>query len=187
MSGARVLRVLHVDPERGFSGGETQVLALVRHLAERGHESWVATPPGGGLAERIGSLGSSELPRVGVVGLRCGMSHDPRAGLALRGWVAEHAVDVVHLHTARALSLAPYLSRGPVRILTRRMDYPPRGNGAYVRWLYGRVAAVIAISAAARDALVSRGVATERITIVPSGVELERFAGLDAASARREP
>ena len=31
------LRLLHVDPERGFSGGETQVLALVRELAARGH------------------------------------------------------------------------------------------------------------------------------------------------------
>jgi glycosyltransferase involved in cell wall biosynthesis len=186
LSAARVLRVLHVDPEHGFSGGETQVLALVRHLAERGHANFVATSPEGGLAERIGALGPGELPRVGVVGLRCGMSHDPRGGLALRSWLARHAVDVVHLHTARALSLAPYLSRGPVRILTRRMDYPPRGSGAYVRWLYGRVDAVIAISAAARDALVSRGVPAERITLVPSGVELDRFAGLDAASARRE-
>ncbi len=42
------LRVLHVDPERGFSGGETQVLALATHLRDAGHEILVAAHPGGG-------------------------------------------------------------------------------------------------------------------------------------------
>ena len=44
------LRILHVDPERGFSGGETQVLALATHLREAGHEILVAAHPGGPLA-----------------------------------------------------------------------------------------------------------------------------------------
>lgn len=161
------------------------MLALVHHLADRGHESFVATPPSGGLAARIATFAPEERSRIALVGLVCGMSHDPRTGLALRHWVARNGVDVVHLHTARALTLAAYLPRGPVRVLTRRMDYPPRGNGAYVRWLYGSLDAVIAISAAARDALVSRGIAAERIALVPSGVELERFAGLDRGAARR--
>src|SRR5215470_12131099 len=49
------LRVLHVDVERGFSGGETQVLALARHLREFGHRQTIAAHPDGLLAQRCRS------------------------------------------------------------------------------------------------------------------------------------
>jgi glycosyltransferase involved in cell wall biosynthesis len=172
------LRVLHVDPERRFSGGETQVLALARHLAERGHQVSVAAHPDGALAARVRDLG------LGVMPLLCRFGHDPVAGLALRRHVAATRADVVHLHTSRALSLAPYVPRGVVQVVTRRMDYAPRGSAPYVRWLYGRVDAVIAISRAARAALAARGLDPERIEIVPSGVDTASFAALDGASAR---
>lgn len=173
------LRVLHVDPERGFSGGETQVLALARHLAEEGHEVLVATHPAGGLAPRLRAAGIRDLP------LLCRFGHDPVAGMALRRQVLAHRPDVVHLHTSRALSLAPYLPWRVVRVLTRRMDYAPRGSGPYVRWLYGGMDAVIAISRAARAALVARGIDGTRVAIVPSGVETQSFRDLDRAAARR--
>jgi glycosyltransferase involved in cell wall biosynthesis len=173
------LRTLHVDPERGFGGGETQVLALAEHLRADGHEVAVAAHPDGALARRLTS-GS-----IAVVPVRVRFGHDPRAGLALRAAVAAHRPDVVHHHTSRALSLAPYVPRAVVQVVTRRMDYPPRGAGPYVRWLYRRMEAVIAISRAARDALVSRGIDGARVAIVPSGVAVESFAALDRVLARR--
>lgn len=172
------LRVLHVDPERGFSGGETQVLALATHLRDDGHEVLVAVHPGGPFAARLAARGLATAP------LECRTSHDPRAGLALRALAARFRADVVHHHTARALSLAPYVSRGIVQVVTRRMDYAPRGAGPYVRWLYGRVDAVIAISRAARAALAARGIDAERVAIVPSGVDVESFRELDGVAAR---
>lgn len=174
------LRTLHVDPERGFSGGETQVLALATHLLEDGHAVAVAARPDGGLAGRL--EGSTAV----LVPLAVRFGHDPRAGRALRAAVAALRPDVVHHHTSRALSLAPYLQRGVVQVVTRRMDYAPRGAGPYVRWLYSRMDAVIAISRAARAALVARGIAEGRIAIVPSGVAVESFRSLDRAAARRE-
>jgi glycosyltransferase involved in cell wall biosynthesis len=172
------LRVLHVDPERGFSGGETQVLALARHLATRGHVVSVAAHPDGLLATRVRDAGLAVLP------LSCRFGHDPVAGLALRRQVVAGAADVVHMHTSRALSLAPYVPRRVVQIVTRRMDYAPRGAAPYVRWLYGHMDAVIAISRAARAALGARGLDAERIEIVPSGVDTGSFQALDAGAAR---
>jgi len=173
------LRTLHVDPERGFSGGETQVLALARHLHADGHAVAVAARPDGGLAQRLAGGPIEVLP------LTVGFGHDPRAGRALRAAIAAWRPHVVHHHTSRALSLAPYVQRSVVQIVTRRMDYAPRGAGPYVRWLYGRMDAVIAISAAARAALAARGLDASRIAIVPSGVAVESFADLDRAAARR--
>lgn len=172
------LRILHVDPERGFSGGETQVLALATHLRDDGHEVLVAAHPGGPFRARLAERGIATAP------IECRFSHDPRAGLALRALATRWRADVVHHHTARALSLAPYVARGIVQVVTRRMDYAPRGAAWYVRWLYGRMDAVIAISSAARAALAARGIAADRVAIVPSGVAVESFRDLDGPAAR---
>jgi glycosyltransferase involved in cell wall biosynthesis len=106
--------------------------------------------------------------------------------MALRRIALETGAEIVHLHTSRALTLAPYLPHAAVGIVTRRMDYPPRGLAAYVRWLYRRVDAVIAISSAVRDALVARGVPARRIHVVPSGIDPKRWQKLDRDEARGE-
>jgi glycosyltransferase involved in cell wall biosynthesis len=168
------MRVLHVDPERGWGGGEVQVLTLLRELAARGHESRLAADPEGPLAAAAAGLG------VPVVPLRVRNHFDLRAAMALRRLTAGH--DVVHFHTARAHALAPVCRGRAARlVVTRRMDYVPAG-GPYVRFLYNRaVDAVIAISAGVRDALLRVGVRGERITVVPSGI----VVGAPSAPAAR--
>ncbi len=169
-----MLRVLHVDPERAWGGGEVQVLALVRELAARDVASTIAADPAGVLARTAAER------RVPVVPLRVANSADVRAAFRLRGLVA--GFDVVHFHTARAHALAPLCRRTGTRlIVTRRMDYVPAG-GPYVRYLYNHaVDAVIAISEGVRTALVRVGVRPERIHVVPSGIDAERFVAPPAA------
>ncbi len=158
------MRILHVDPERRWGGGETQVMTLLRQLRARGHESRLAADPAGLLARTAAAEGIPVLP------LRIANHVDVRAALHLRRLL--DADQVVHFHTARAHALAPFCRRRGVRlVVTRRMDYVPAG-GPYVRYLYNRaVDAVIAISAGVRDALVRVGVRAERIRVVPSGIE----------------
>src|SRR5437867_1047646 len=175
------MRVLHVDPERAWGGGEVQVLALVRELAARGHASTVAAHPGAPLARAAAAAGARVVP-LGIAN-----HFDVRAALALRRLVA--AFDVVHFHTARAHALAPFCrGRGARLVVTRRMDYVPAG-GPYVRFLYNRaVDAVIAISEGVRAALVRVGVRAERIRVVPSGIDAGAFVAPPEARAamRRE-
>jgi glycosyltransferase involved in cell wall biosynthesis len=168
------VRVLHVDPERGWGGGEVQVAALLRALAARGHVSTLAADPDGRLARAAAALDVTVRP------LRIRNHLDVRAGLALRHLVAGH--DVVHFHTARAHALAPLCRTGGARlVVTRRMDYVPRG-GAYARYLYNRaVDAVIAISQGVRAALLQAGVHADRIRVVPSGVDPPTLAATPAA------
>jgi glycosyltransferase involved in cell wall biosynthesis len=162
------MHVLHVDPERGFGGGEVQVLALLDALAARGHTATLVAHPGGPLARAAAARG------VAVVPLRVRHHADLAAALALRRLVPGH--DVVHFHTARAHALAPLCGARRVRrVVTRRMDYRPAG-GPYVRYLYNRaVDVVIAISEGVRRALLAVGVRPERIRVVPSGVDPARL------------
>lgn len=173
------MKVLHVDPEITFGGGETQVLALVTHLREHGHTSVLATPRSGELGTRAAASGFL------VEDLQAKFGHDPRGGLQLRSLCQAHAPDLVHLHTARALSLAAYRPSGTPAVVTRRMDYPPRGARPYVGWLYRQVDAIIAVSQAARTAMGARGIEPERVTVVPSGVAVHHFAQADRAAARQ--
>jgi glycosyltransferase involved in cell wall biosynthesis len=170
------VRVLHVDPERAWGGGEVQVLLLLAELRARGHSSTLAADPGSPLARAAAAAGIAVRP------LRIANHVDLRAGLALRRLVAGH--DVVHFHTARAHALAPLCRRRGARlVVTRRMDYVPAG-GPYVRYLYNRaVDVVIAISEGVRAALVRVGIDPARIHVVPSGVDPARLVAPPGARA----
>jgi glycosyltransferase involved in cell wall biosynthesis len=155
-----------VDPERDWGGGEVQVLALARALEAKGVATTLAVDPAGRLAREAGRFG---LP---TVALPIRNHPDVSAGWALRRLARGY--DVIHFHTARAHALAPWV-RGARRVVTRRMDYEPRG-GAVVRWLYNRaVDNVIAISGGVRDALVAAGVRADRIRVVRSAVDPARI------------
>jgi glycosyltransferase involved in cell wall biosynthesis len=172
------LRIVGVDPEANFGGGETQVLGLTRELIRRGHRAELICNPDGQLWGRATDAGLICHP------LRVRNAVDVAAGLRLRAIVARERFDVVHFHTARAHALAPYTGGLPrVRVVTRRMDYAP---GPLIGpYLYNRaVDGVIAISDGVARVLVSAGVRNDRIRVVHSGVDCDCFAPPD--EARRE-
>lgn len=182
-SAQRSLTVLGVDPERGFAGGETQVLALTLELIRCGHTAEIACDPRGRLFHRAGEAGV----RCHPLAIRNAL--DLGAAIRLRRILSRAHYDVVHFHTSRAHSMAPMV-RGcaGAMIVTRRMDYVP--NRIFAPYLYNRaVDGVAAISAGVAEALASAGVDRRRITVIPSGVDCERFrppaaAERDAARAR---
>ncbi len=167
---AAPLAIAGVDPERNFAGGETQVLGLTLELRAMGHRAELLCDPAGELWRRAHAAGLVCHPMP----IRNAL--DAAAAAALRRRLREGRYDVVHFHTSRAHAMAPWvrgLARGAV--VTRRMDYVP--NRLFARWLYGRraVDGVAAISTGVADALVRAGVARERITVIPSGVDCAHF------------
>ncbi len=173
----RRLRILHVDPERHWGGGEAQVLGLTRYLHRAGHISHVATPMHGVLAQRL------QHDNLTVQPLSVRNHLDGLAGWRLRRLVRRERYDLVHFHTARAHALSPWLHALPARrLVTRRMDYPVKA-GWLSRFLYSRqVDMVIAISSGVAAALESVHISDKAIRIIPSGVDTRQF--LPTASQR---
>lgn len=60
----RLLKILHIDPERDWGGGEAQVLGLLSHLAARGHRNDLLAYPNGKLWSRCQGLEIKTLPLV---------------------------------------------------------------------------------------------------------------------------
>ena len=166
---APALSVVGVDPELGFGGGETQVLGLTLALARGGHRAELICDPAGRLWERAVAAGIKCHP------LRIRNAIDLAAGMRLRAILKRERYDVVHFHTARAHSMAPFARGfGSALVVTRRMDYRP--NRVFAPYLFNRaVDRVAAISAGVADSLAAAGVDRGRVTIVHSGVDCDRF------------
>jgi glycosyltransferase involved in cell wall biosynthesis len=166
---AQLLSIVGVDPELGFGGGETQVLGLTIALAAGGHRAELICDPAGRLWERATAAGLKCHP------IRIRNAIDLAAGVKLRAILKRERYDVVHFHTSRAHSMAP-LARGfgSTLVVTRRMDYRP--NRVFAPYLYNRaVDGVVAISDGVADSLAAAGVERQRVTVVHSGVDCERF------------
>jgi glycosyltransferase involved in cell wall biosynthesis len=166
------LRILHIDTEHGWRGGERQALWLAGELARRGYRSVVAARTGEPLALRSAEAGLDVVPCSPLGEL------DPRAALQLHAAIRRERIDVVHAHTAHAVAigaLATIGTRTPM-VVARRVDFPLRTN-AGTRWKYGRAAAIIAVSDAVRRVLVDGGVNPSLVTVVPDGVDVHRTVG----------
>ncbi|MDB5108590.1 MAG: glycosyl transferase, partial [Candidatus Binatus sp.] len=166
---SRPLRVLGVDPELGFGGGETQVLGLTIALNNGGHRAELICDPAGRLWRRARRAG------IKCHALRIRNSVDIAAGVRLRSIVRSERYDIVHFHTSRAHAMAPFVRDfAGASIVTRRMDYRP--NRLFAPLLFNRaVDAVAAISEGVAESLTAAGVSRSNITVIPSGVDCERF------------
>ena len=168
-AGSPPLSIAGVDPELGFAGGETQVLGLTLALAAGGHRAELICDPAGRLWERALDAGIRCHP------IRIRNAIDLAAGVKLRSILKRERYDVVHFHTSRAHSMAPLArSFGSTLLVTRRMDYRP--NRVFAPYLFNRaVDGVVAISTGVADSLAAAGVDRQRVTVVHSGVDCERF------------
>jgi L-malate glycosyltransferase len=164
-----VLTVLHVDTERGWRGGERQVLWLATGMRERGHRAIVVARRGDELAKR------AEEQNIEVIGAAPRGELDLFAAGDLRRVIAQQRAQIVHAHTAHAAAIAALATLGTQTrvIIARRVDFPLRRNLG-TRLKYGRADAVIAVSKAVATIVAEAGVPRDRLHVVPDGVDLSR-------------
>lgn len=178
------LRVLHVDSEMGFRGGQRQVQLLVEGLLRRGHECAIICPENSRFHQLANAKGWTTFPyrRPPVLGVRSPLLHR-----SVRQFAKRWGAHLVHAHSGNGHTLAvgAFAGRAPV-ISTRRVDFAIGGNW-FSRRKYTRPGQrYIAISTAVRDVLVAGGVNPAVIDLVFSGVETERVTGGDRSALRRE-
>lgn len=166
-----MLTVLHVDTERGWRGGERQVLWLATGMRDRGHRAIIVARRGDELARR------AEASQLEVIVAAPRGELDLLAARDLRRAIAHHRAQIVHAHTAHAAAIAALATLGTQTrvVIARRVDFPLRRNVG-TRLKYGRADAVIAVSNAVAAIVAEAGVPRDRIHVVPDGVDLSRHA-----------
>lgn len=173
-------RILHIDTGRAFRGGQRQLILLAQRLAARGISQVIACPRESALSRRLDDLPIVPLSR-----------HSLARKLILRPLkqaLRRHDITVIHAHDGEAHTLGILLKKSHPDlklVVTRRVIFPP--SGAVSRRLKYRrhVDRYIAISRAVARSLTDAGVDEASITVIPSGLDLERISRTGADSTLR--
>jgi len=166
------LSVLHVSTEKGWRGGEQQVKLITDGLKQLGHKVNVMSPPGAKLLEDRQSAG------IGVpMPVKYG-EWDLAASRLIATTAESMGAHLIHAQTSHAHSLALRAARRldiPL-VVSRRVDFPIAINWFSKRKYLDPAVWYIAISEAVKNVLIRGGVHADKIQVVHSGVDPDRFA-----------
>jgi glycosyltransferase involved in cell wall biosynthesis len=178
------LSIVHTENSCGWGGQEIRILTEARGFLDRGHRVTLVAPAEAPIADAGARLG---LPVV-----RLDIRRKRPANLfALRGWLLEHCaqIDVLNTHSSTdswlvALACAT-VSGAPPIVRTRHVS-TTISNRPTTRWLYTHATAHIVTTGEALRRQLARdnGVPLERMTSIPTGIDLSRFVPGDATAAR---
>ncbi len=165
------MNILLISHTHGWGGVERQVLMLARELSQMGHTVTVAAPVQSWLSQRCHESAIA----VFAVSLR-GL-WDIKSYAQLVRAVSELEIDIVHGHARRSALYGAVVGR----ICRKPSICTVHSLNTWKQ--FGLNNHIIVVSAAVRDFLVSRGVATKNITVVYNGVPEVKF---DKATCRSE-
>ena len=168
------MKILHINTERTWRGGEQQTLYLLEGLRARGIGCHLVCQPDSPMQQ------SAEQAGVEVYPIAMRGEVDLIAGLRIRSLIRKYSYSIIHSHTSHAHTIAYLASVGTAarRLVTRRVDFSIfrhsflRLSGLKYRFLADDY---IAISNRIKTVLVNDGIADRRIFVVHSGVDPERF------------
>ena len=143
------MRTLHVDSGREMRGGQWQALYLIEHLSDAV------------LLARAGSPLFEEAARRKLT----------VQALSFRALaMAAREADLVHVHDARAHTLAAIAGVAPL-VVSRRVAFPVK-RGFFSLWKYARAALYLAVSKYVVARLMDAGIRGAKIRVVHDGVPL---------------
>jgi len=174
------MKILFVDLEREWRGGQSQALLTTTGLRASGHDAELLAVGGSPLAQRAEAAG---VP-VHVVGPR---ARRIVAARLLRRLVARREYDVVHANEPHALTAA-WLGRAqtmvPV-IASRRVAYPLKQSLLALK-RYRAGTRILAISRFVEKSLLNSGISAKNVEVVYEGVEVPPLPSKAARSRARE-
>lgn len=143
-------------------------------MRERGHEVWIATPPGGDLANRAADAG------IDVILVSFRRRSLPRSALKVASLVRRIRPDVLNSHSSAdswAVALAGRIGPRPRALIRSRHISASVAPGPLHSFLYGQADYLITTGEIIRRDLAASGlVPLERSTSIPTGVDPDRFA-----------
>jgi glycosyltransferase involved in cell wall biosynthesis len=169
------MKILHINTERTWRGGEQQTLYLLRSLIQRQITCHLVCQAGSPMAERAVNAGVTVFP-IAMHG-----EIDLAAGFRIRKLIRKFNYNIIHSHTSHAHSLAflASIGTGVVRLVTRRVDFSIfrhrflKLSGLKYRFMADHY---IAISQKIKDVMVADGIPGRRIFVAHSGIDPQKFS-----------
>ncbi|MCX6566681.1 MAG: glycosyltransferase family 4 protein [Candidatus Aminicenantes bacterium] len=177
------MSLFQIDAGREWRSGQRQAFLLTRELAGCGYPATLVVQPGSPLQDKAKAANLRVLP------VEIKTDAHLRAGWKIGRAMRRESCVLAHFHDDRAAGVGGRAARRanvPIRIVTRRAEFPLKAN-PISRNKYADVDAVIAVSQRVREVLEKGGVPADRIEVIPSGIDLGPFAeNSDKDFLRRE-
>jgi glycosyltransferase involved in cell wall biosynthesis len=166
------LSLFHIDSGREWRGGQRQAFFLAKELKRKGYPFFFAVQPKSPLYHKAKE---ADLP---IFPLKIRNEFDLIAILRLAIAMRRNHCVLAHFHDAHSVavgSAAASLAKVPIRIISRRVDFPLRQN-YFSKKKYGKnVDAIIAISEGVKEVLMKGGIPESLIEVIPSGIDFSPF------------
>lgn len=174
----RLLSLFQLDAGKEWRGGQRQSLLLSKALIQSGHPVQLCAQPNSHLYKKASEASVPVLP------VRIRGEMDALAVLRLASLMKRKKCRLVHLHDVHSLavgSAAAALAKVPLRVISRRIDFPLRRN-YFSRLTHTKdIDALIAVSQNVKEILIKGGMNPEKIRIIPDGIDYSLFE--EAASS----
>ena len=173
---SRPYRILHIDTDRTWRGGQQQVASLLKQLHALGHTNFIASPPGSELLRRLPPGVAQACP----VPMR--NEWDFVSAWRLARIIRREHPDLLHAHSGRAHTMG-ILARAfsgmkiPL-VVARRVDFAIRKDGIG-RWKYANADYYICDSNAIAEAMKAGGVPEDKLCVIYDCVFEERYENAD--------
>ena len=166
------MSLFQIDAGKEWRGGQRQSLFLVKELRRKGYLVYFVVQPSSPLHRKAAEAGLPVLP------LRMSNEADFFAAFRLSRAMKKRKCRLVHFHDAHGLAVGATAARWahvPLRIISRRVDFPLQ-NSSFSRRKYTRdVDAIIAISEGVKKVLLDSRVPWSLIHVIPSGIDFSPF------------
>lgn len=177
------MRVLHLDTEMGWRGGENQLRLLLEGLRDYPVTSHLAARPGSAAERRL-----SDLATVVAYPMRGGF--DPVAAYRIATYCKKNHIDLIDAHTGNGHSLGLMIKTlipSIKLVVHRRVDNVPKKSLINRRkYLSPLVDRYVAISQAIANILEDYGIPKERIAVVRSAVPDNGYSDLNRVDEKQQ-
>lgn len=173
------MSLFQIDAGKEWRGGQRQSLFLAKELQKKSYSFKFYVQPGSPLYKRARE---ADLP---VVPLRMRSETDVWAILRLAMGMKRFGCQLVHCHDAHSVavgSAAASLSKVPLRVVSRNVDFPLKKN-FFSQMKYNKnIDVIIAVSKGIKKVLVDGGIDSSLVKVIPDGIDYSPFE--EAASSR---
>ena len=171
--GKNAIKILHIDSERGWRGGQQQVAYLVAGLQRYEFQTTLICQPKSELGAYFQNNG---LPYYAVRMLN---EADFIAGLKIAAFCRRKGFQIIHCHSSHSLAIGLWtkLFYPPVKLIAvRRVDFHVNRNWfSRFKYLNPRLDRIVCISNAIKKVLSSDGLADEKLVTIHSGIDIHKF------------
>ncbi len=163
------MRILHIDEQQTWRGGEQQAFWLMQGLLSHGLEVYAIGKENSEFVNRL-----KRIPDIKVFTLPLRSEYDIFSAWKIAQITKKNRIDIIHAHTSHAHALAilsTFMNPIPKTVISRRVSFAP-ANNIFSKWKYNHVDLILPVSYYVAKVLKEHSVNENKIQVVRSSINL---------------